>query len=104
LTPEQKDRRIAASQDLIATADSDPGFFKKIVTGNEKWHYAYNPTTKRQSTAWVGETSPRPKKLRLKKSHVKTMLVVFFDWQGVIHKCSVLQKCNGKAPKQNLMC
>jgi len=35
LTPEQKDRRTAACRDLIATADSDPGFFKKIVTGDE---------------------------------------------------------------------
>jgi hypothetical protein len=34
LTPEQKDQRIAACQDLIATADSDPDFFKKIVTGD----------------------------------------------------------------------
>jgi len=27
LTSEQKDRRIAACRDLIATADSDPDFF-----------------------------------------------------------------------------
>ena len=86
LTPEQKDRRIAACRDLITTADSDPHFFKKIVTGDETWCSAYGPTAKRQSTAWVGETSPRPKKLRFQKSRVKTMLVVFFDWQGVIHK------------------
>jgi len=61
-TPEQKDRRIAACRDLIATADSDPAFFKKIVTDDETWCFAYDPTTKRQSAAWVGETSPRPKK------------------------------------------
>jgi len=61
-TPEQKDRRIAACRDLTATADSDPDF-KKIVTGDETWCFAYNPTTKCQSTAWVGETSPQPKKL-----------------------------------------
>jgi len=71
---------------LIATADSDPHFFKKIVTGDETWCFAYDPTTKRQSAAWVGETSPRPKKLRFQKSRVKTMLVIFFNWQGVIHK------------------
>jgi len=35
LTPEQKDQRIAACRDLIATADSDSDFFKKIVTGDE---------------------------------------------------------------------
>ena len=62
LTPEQKDWRNAACRDLIAIADSDPDFFKKIVTGDETWCFAYDPTTKRQSSAWVGETSPRPKK------------------------------------------
>jgi len=86
LTPEQKDRRIAACSDLIATADSDPDVFKKIVTGEETLCFAYDPATKRQSAAWVRETSPRPKKLRFQKSHVKTMLVIFFNWQGVIHK------------------
>jgi len=35
LTPEQEDRRIAVCRDLIATADSDPDFLKKIVTGDE---------------------------------------------------------------------
>jgi len=86
LTPEQKDQRIAACRDLIATADSDPNIFKKIVTGNETWCFAYELTTKRQSAAWVGETSPQQKKLRFQKSCVKTMLVILFDWQGVIHK------------------
>jgi len=86
LTPEHKDRRNTACRDLIATADSDPDFFKKIVTGDETWCFVYDPTTTRQSAAWAGETSPRPKKLRLQKSRVKTMLVIFFDWQGVIHK------------------
>jgi len=86
LTPEQKDWRIAACQDLIATADSDPDFFKKTVAGDEKWCFAYDPTTKCQSAAWVTETSPRPEKLRFQKSHVKTMLVILFEWQGVIHK------------------
>ena len=86
LTPEQKDRRIAACRDLIATADSDRDFFKKTVTGDETWCFAYDPTSKRQSAAWVGETWPRSKKLRFQKSRVKSMSVIFFDWQGVIHK------------------
>jgi len=46
LTAEQKDRRIAACRDLIATADSDSEFFKKTVTGDETWCVAYDPTTK----------------------------------------------------------
>ena len=114
LTPEQEDWRIAACRDLIATADSDPDFFKKkILIGDETRCFAPDPTTKRQSAAWVGETSPQPKKMRFQKSRMKTMLVIFFDWLGVIHKefvpegetqCSVLHRCNGKAPKQNSTC
>ena len=86
LTQEQKDQRIAACQHLTAMADSDPDFFKKIVTGNETWCFADNLTTKHQSTAWVGESSPQPKKLRFQKSCVKTMLVSFFDWLSINHK------------------
>jgi len=86
LTSEQKDGRTAACRDLIAAADSDPDFFKKSVTGDETWCFAYDPSTKRQSAAWVEETSPQSKKLRFQKSCVKTMLIIFFDWQGVIHK------------------
>jgi transposase len=89
--PEQKDRRTTACRDLIATADSDPDFFKKIVTGDETWCFAYDLTTKCQSAAWVGETSPRLKKLRFQESHVKTMLMIFSDWQGIIHKEFVLE-------------
>ena len=78
LTPEQKDWRIAACRDLIATADSDPNFFKKTVTGDETRCFAHDPTTKRQSAAWVGETSPRPKKIEISevscKDHVGDFL------------------------------
>jgi len=59
---------------------------RKLVTGDETWCFVYDPTTKRQSTEWVGETSSRQKKLRFQKSRVKIMLVIFFDLQGVIHK------------------
>ena len=67
-------------------SSSDPDFFKKIVTDDETCCFAYDPTTKGQSAAWVREAWPRPKKMRFQKSRVKTMLVIFFDWQGVIHK------------------
>jgi len=88
LTPEQEDQRIAACRDLIATADSDPDFFKKIVTGDGTWCFTYDPTTKHQSAAWVGETSPRPKKLQFQKSHVKTLPVL------KLSRCTVYDEVN----------
>jgi len=30
--------------------------------------------------------SPRPKKARMSRSKIKTMLICFFDSQGVVHK------------------
>jgi len=61
-------------------------FLKTIIAGDEPWCFAYNPETKRQSSEWVGETSPRPKKLKFRRFRTKTMLINFFDSQGVVHK------------------
>ena len=40
----------------------------------------------RQSSEWVGETSPRLKKLKFQRSCIKVMLIIFFDSPGVVHK------------------
>ena len=60
-------------------------FFNKIVTGDETWCFACDHETKRQSSEWVGETSPWPKKLKFQRSHIKT-ISIFFLSQGVVHK------------------
>jgi hypothetical protein len=61
-------------------------FFNKIIMGNETWCFAYDPETKRQSSEWVEESSRRPKKLKFQRSRIKTMLTIFFNSQGVVHK------------------
>jgi len=33
----------------------------------------------------MGKGSPRPKKARMGRSKIKVMLVVFFDWKGIVH-------------------
>ena len=70
----------------LSEIESKRRLFKWDFTFGNKKCFAYDLTIKRQSAAWVGYTLPRPKKLRFQKSRVKTMLVIFFDWQGVIHK------------------
>jgi len=77
-TAEQEDRRIADWRDLVATVDIDLDFFRKTVTGHETRRFACDQTAKCQSSAWVGETLPRPKNLRFQKSRVKIMLLIFF--------------------------
>ena len=84
LTPEQRKDRVTSFQDIVM-ADADKNFFNKIIMGDETWCLAYDPKTKWQSSEWVGEKSPRPKKLKFQKSHIKTMLIIFFDSQGTVH-------------------
>jgi hypothetical protein len=67
-------------------ADSEKYFFNKIITGDENRCFACDPETKRQNSEWIGDTSPRPKKLKFQRSRIKNMLIIFFDSQGVVHK------------------
>jgi hypothetical protein len=67
-------------------ADADKNFFNKIIMEDEIWCFAYDPERKRQNSGGVGEPSPRPKKLKFQRSHIKTMLIIFFDSQGVVLK------------------
>ncbi|XP_018403545.1 PREDICTED: uncharacterized protein LOC108780364 [Cyphomyrmex costatus] len=52
---------------------------------NKTWVIEYDPETKRQSAEWHTTASPHPKKARMSKSKVKTMLIVFFDIRGLVH-------------------
>ena len=60
--------------------------FNKIVKEDETWCFASDPETKRQNSEWVDETSPRPKKLKFRRFRIKTMFIIFFDCQGIVHK------------------
>jgi len=85
LTTEQEQERVVYCQDLLLMGQ-DERFWENIVTGVETWCFAYDPATKRQSAEWVGQNSPKPKKLRFQKPRVKTLLIFFFDAEDVIHR------------------
>ncbi|KAJ4445629.1 hypothetical protein ANN_12311 [Periplaneta americana] len=85
LSPEQKDLRHDVAQDLVDTANTDPGFLNTVITRDESWVYGYDPETKRQSSQWKHPESPRPKKARQVRSKIKVMLTVFFDVRGIVH-------------------
>jgi hypothetical protein len=82
-TDEQKQIQADASQELLNRANEDDNFLKNIITGDEAWVYGYDVETKAQSSQWVSEGSPRPKKARQVWSNIKVMLTVFFDSEGV---------------------
>ena len=37
LLPEQKEHHVAVADDLIETSTNEPGFLKKVTTGDESW-------------------------------------------------------------------
>ena len=86
LTDEQKAKRMETSGDFISMCDQDPLVLENIVTGDETWCYQFHPESKRQSMACCSPTSPRPKKSRMQKYKVKTLLIAFFDNKGIFHK------------------
>ena len=84
MTTEHKQERVVYCQHLLLIGQNE-WFWENIIRGDETWFFAYDPATKRQSAVWVGQNSPKPKKLRFQKPRVK-MLIVFFDADGVIHR------------------
>ena len=87
LTVEQKAKWMETSGDFISMCDQDPLLLENITTRDEIWCYQFDLKSKRQSMAWCSQTSSRPKKKSsAKKSKVKTLLIVFFDNKGIIHK------------------
>ena len=78
LSDEQKDNRVLVSREILYRVKSEPDFLQGVITGDETWISEYDPTTKRQSSEWHTSESPRPKKARMSKSRVKSMLIIFF--------------------------
>ncbi|KAJ4451915.1 hypothetical protein ANN_03393 [Periplaneta americana] len=82
---DQRDDRMTICGDLISSADDDPTFLNRIITGDETWCFLYDPQLKRQSATWKTPLSPRQKKPRQARSKGKVMLELFFDSNGIVH-------------------
>jgi len=86
LTTEQKASRREGCLDLLDRLEREPEFFSRVITGDKSWILEYDSEAKSQSRAWHTANSPRPKKARMSKSKIKSMLICFFDSQGNVHK------------------
>ena len=91
---EQKANRRNVCLDLLDRLEREPEFFSRIITGDESWILEYDPETKRQSREWNTANSLRPKKARMSKSKINSMIIclfvclfvcLFFS-QGIVHK------------------
>ena len=89
-------RNTDLAQDNLEMVSDDENVLKKVITGDESWVYGYDPETKRQSSQWKRPDEPRPKKARQSRSHVKSMLIIFFRLWG----CCALRICSKKSDDQ----
>ena len=98
LSDDQKALHVSVCRELKQQASNGPNFISNIITGDGTWVYGYDPETKQQSLQWKSPNSPQPKKACQVHSNVKSMLIVFFDIQGIVHKEFVPlgQTVNGK--------
>ncbi len=90
LTEEQKKHRVDVYRDWLEAIESE-NILECVITCDESWLFEYDPETKRKSMQWVGEVEAKPNKARISKSPVKSMLVAFFDKEGLIHKEFLLE-------------
>jgi len=81
LTTEQTANRRDVCLDLLDRLEREPELFSRVITGDESWILEYDPETKHQIREWHTANSPRPKKARMNKSKIKSMIICFF-WQS----------------------
>ena len=62
LTEVQKEVRVSRSDELLELIRNDPGFLNSTLTWHESWMFEYDPESKRQSSEWHTQSSPKPKK------------------------------------------
>jgi hypothetical protein len=63
-------------------------FLKRIVAIDETWIRDFEPKLKSQSMQWKGKDSPRSLKYRRQQTKVKQMIIVAYDWYGILVLCS----------------
>jgi hypothetical protein len=86
----QKGNWLKICQDLLGGLKTEPDFSDKVITGDEPWAFDYDPETKRQAAEWHMKSSPCPKKSYMSRSRVKTVITVFTNSCGILHKEFVL--------------
>jgi predicted transcriptional regulator len=84
LSEDQKLNREEMCQNVLGKSEEDPDFLNSVVTCDEIG--SFNTTQKPNDNQCSGKqlTLQDQKKARMSKPKIKTMLVVFFDIQGII--------------------
>ncbi len=86
LDDRNKNQRITISASLLArhrqALNEHQSFLKRIITGDEKWCMYVNM---KQRKGWVSPNKQATPRVKPELHPQKTMLSVWWDWEGVIH-------------------
>ncbi len=88
LTQENKDRHVQICRVNLDCLRLEPRLFHHVITGDETYLHLRDPKSKNGSRQWLSVQDDRPQKpLQLRGGrNTKTLLVVFFDYHGIVHR------------------
>ena len=84
-TDVQKWQRYDASRMHLQRYEREGNaFLRRIIAIDETWAKSYEPELKHQWNKWRHHGSPRKQTVRPTPTNVKVMLILAYDWDGVI--------------------
>jgi histone-lysine N-methyltransferase SETMAR len=92
LNADQKAERMRVARVLLRRYRKEGDrFLERIITMDETWIRDFEPELKSQSNVWASRGEKRPQKVRRQQSKVKQMVVLAYDFQGIITSYKVPQ-------------
>lgn len=88
LSDHNRRTRVSLAQDALDWIRDEPGLMRKVITGDESYIHIYMEETKERSREWLDKNEDRPQKAvrGWGTKYSKCMLVLFFDFQGVVYR------------------
>ena len=85
LNDAQKARRVERARQALQMMRRRAGP-THLICGDESWFRCWDPEDKRSSMQWIKPGESRPQKVRVPRTTIKVMLIIFFDNIGVVHR------------------
>jgi hypothetical protein len=83
---DQRDHQVQVCTELQKAVRHDPNLLSRVIGGDESWLCNYDPEAKQRSLQWKIPSSLQLKKACQVRVNIKSMLNIFFDIRGIVHK------------------
>lgn len=87
LTPPQKERCVNLACEALDIWENrhEEIDMDHLITEDESWFWVWEPASKQANAQWLSSDEGCPQVVRVERSTLKTMLVVFFDRFGMVY-------------------